>query len=168
MSRPIAFQWDGETMRPLHQRLADKEYVVGECYTLAPFEQRSIATHNHEFAWLHEAWLNLPERYHGEMFALSSEHLRKYALIRAGYCDCASQPCATKAEALRTAAFIRPMDEFSIVEVVGNVVNRYTAKSQSRRAMGAKVFQESKTAIMEVISNMIGVEPEQLSKARAA
>lgn len=166
--RPIAFEWTGEEMKPIHPKLADKEYVVGERYTLAPYEERSIATHNHEFAWLHEAWLNLPERYQGEVFAQSSEHLRKYALIRAGYSDCASMPCASKAEALRVAAFIRPMDEFSIVTVNGTVVNRFTAKSQKRRAMGAKVFQESKTAIMDVIAQMIGVEPEQLSKARAA
>jgi hypothetical protein len=166
MSRPIAFNWDGEAMTPVHPKLADKEYVVGERYMLAPFEQRSTASHNHEFAWLHEAWMNLPEQY-AEQFP-SAEHLRKYALIRAGYSDSQSMPCGSKAEALRVAAFIRPMDEFSIVTVNGTVVNRFTAKSQSRRAMGGKEFQESKTKIMDVVAQMIGVEPEQLAKARAA
>lgn len=166
MSRPIAFSWDGEAMIPIHPKLADKEYVVGERYTLAPYEQRSTATHNHEFAWLHEAWLNLPERL-VEQFP-SSEHLRKWALIRAGYSNSQSLVCGSKAEALRVAAFVRPLDEFSVVTVNGTVVNRFTAKSQSRRAMGAKEFQDSKTKIMEVIAQMIGVEPEQLSKARAA
>ena len=168
IGRPVAFQWDGEAMRPVHPKLADKEYVVGERYMLAPYEQRSTATHNHEFAWLHEAWLNLPERYQGETFAQSSEHLRKFALIKAGYSNCQSLPCASKAEAIRVAAYVRPMDEFSIVTVNGTVVNRFTAKSQSRRAMPGKEFQESKTAIMEVIAQMIGVEPAELGKAKAA
>lgn len=166
MSRPVAFEWDGEAMKPLHPKLADKEYVVGERYMLAPFEQRSQVSHNHEFAWLHEAWLNLPER-HAEQFP-SAEHLRKYALIKAGYSDSASHVCNSKAEALRLRAFLEPIDAFSIVTVNGTVVNRFTARSQSRRAMGAKEFQESKTRIMDVIAQMIGVEPEQLGKARAA
>lgn len=166
MSRPLAFDWDGEAMKPLHPKLADKEYVVGERYMLAPYEQRSTASHNHEFAWLHEAWLNLPERY-AERFP-TAEHLRKYALIQAGYSDSQSHVCNSKAEALRLQAFLQPIDAFSIVTVNGTVVNRFTARSQSRRAMGAREFQESKTKIMDVIAQMIGVEPEQLGKARAA
>ncbi|WP_216073446.1 hypothetical protein, partial [Acinetobacter baumannii] len=73
------------------------------------------ASHNHEFAWLHEAWHSLPERY-AEQFP-SSEHLRKYALIQAGYSNSHSLVCGSKAEALRLAAFIRPMDEFAVVTV---------------------------------------------------
>lgn len=166
MSRPVAFQWDGEAMKPLHPRIADKEYVVGERYMLAPFEQRSTASHNHEFGWLHEAWLNLPEHLSGD-FA-SSEHLRKWALIRAGYSDSQSHVCSSKAEALRLAAFLRPIDEFSVVIVSNCVVTRFTAQSQSKRAMGAKLFQESKTAIMEVIARLIGVERDVLAKVERA
>jgi hypothetical protein len=166
MTRPVNFCWDGEAMLPLHPKLADREYVVGETYSLAPFEQRSQVSHNHEFAWLHEAWQNLPERY-AEQFP-TAEHLRKYALIRAGYSDSQSHVCNSKAEALRLQAFLQPIDAFSIVTVNGTVVNRFVAKSQSRRAMGGKEFQESKTKIMDVIAQMIGVEPEQLAKARAA
>ena len=166
--RPIAFEWMGDAMRPIHPKLADKEYVVGERYMLAPYEQRSTATHNHEFAWLNEAFMNLPERYAGEQFAQSSEHLRKYALIQTGYSNCQALVCGSKAEALRVAAFVRPMDEFSIVTVNGVVVNKFTAKSQSRRAMPKGEFQASKTAIMDFVAKLIGVEPEQLGKAQAA
>lgn len=164
--RPIAFNWDGEAMVPVHPRLADKEYVVGERYMLAPFEPRSVASHNHEFAWLQAAWENLPEEL-AEQFPTPT-HLRRYALIRAGYSDSHSLVCASKAEALRLAAFIRPMDEFAIVTVNGCVVNRFTAKSQSKRAMGKQVFQDSKTKIMEIVAQMIGVAPEQLREASAA
>src|SRR5258708_5689576 len=99
MTRPIAFEWDGEAMKPLQPKLADKEYVVGERYTLAPFEQRSLATHNHEFAWLYEAWMNLPEAL-AEQYP-SPEHLRKRALIDAGYYDEVAIDAGSKAAAIR-------------------------------------------------------------------
>lgn len=166
MTRPLAFQWDGEAMKPLHPKLADREYVVGERYTLAPFEQRSQVSHNHEFAWLHEAWMNLPERL-AEQFP-TSEHLRKYALIKAGYCTIKPMVCATRAEALRAMAYVKTLDEFSLVTVEGTIVQHCTALSQSRRAMGAKAFQDSKTKIMDIVAEMIGVEPDQLARAKAA
>lgn len=164
--RPIAFEWDGEVMKPLHPKLADKEYVVGERYMLAPLEQRSEVSHRHEFAWLHEAWMNLPESL-AEQYP-SSEHLRKRALIDAGFYTETMVDAGTTAAAIRVCAAFENMDDFALVFVRGPIVIRRVAKSQSRRAMGAKEFQQSKTAIMDVIANMIGVEPDQLSKARAA
>lgn len=166
MTRPVAFTWEGDCMKPLHPRIADREYVVGERYMLAPFEQRSIASHNHEFAWLHEAWASLPE--HEADKHPSAEHLRKWALIQTGYSNSQSIVCSSKAEALRVAAFIRPMDEFSVVIVHECVVTRYTAKSQSRRAMGAKEFQESKEKIMEYVAGILGVTTDDLKKVQEA
>ena len=164
--RPVAFTWDGEAMKPIHPRIADREYVVGERYMLAPFEQRSIASHNHEFAWLHEAWMTLPE--HEAARHPTSEHLRKFALISTGYSDSQSIVCSSKAEALRFAAFIKPMDDYSVVIVSECVVTRYTAKSQSRRAMGSKEFQESKDKIMEFIAGILGVTTDDLKKVQEA
>jgi hypothetical protein len=163
---PEPFQWDGEAMRPLRPKRADAFYAVGERYIMAPVAQRSDATHKHEFAWLREAWMNLPENL-AERFP-TSEHLRKWALIRAGYSDSHTITCASKAEALRVAAFIRPIDEFAVVITNGATVTRYTAKSQSRRAMGAKDFQDSKSKIMDIVAGMIGVESKQLAEAEAA
>lgn len=163
---PEPFEWDGEVMRPLRPRRADAFYTVGQRYILETVSQRSDPSHKHEFAWLREAWMSLPDRY-AERFA-TTEHLRKWALIRAGYSDSHTITCASKAEALRVAAFIRPIDEFAVVVVTEATVTRYTAKSQSRRAMGAKVFQESKTAIMDIVAKMLGVEPGQLPQREAA
>jgi hypothetical protein len=163
---PLAFQWDGEAMKPINGRRADAFYTVGERYIMAPVCQRSDATHKHEFAWLREAWMSLPDHL-AERFP-SAEHLRKWALIRAGYSDSHTITCASKAEALRVAAFIRPIDEFAVVIASGATVTRYTAKSQSRRAMGAKEFQDSKTAIMEVVGKLLGVEPGALPQREAA
>ena len=102
----LAFQWDGEAMVPLNGKRADAFYTVGERYIMAPVSQRSDATHKHEFAWLREAWMSLPDDL-AERFP-SAEHLRKWALIRAGYSDSHTITCASKAEAIRVAAFIRP------------------------------------------------------------
>lgn len=163
---PQHFEWNGEAMIPLHRRRADQTFVVGQRYSLVQHEDRSAASHKHEFAWLHEAWQSLPEHLTDKF--PTSEHLRKYALIRAGYSDSHTITCKSKAEALRVAAFIRPIDEFAVVVTQEATVTRFTAKSQSRRAMGNKEFQQSKEKIMEVVARMIGVEPSELPQARAA
>lgn len=152
---PITFRWDGERMAPLHPRRADRLYVVGEVYSLAPYQERSQVSHNHEFAWLNEAWQQLPEDL-ADLYP-TSEHLRKRALIEAGFYDETVVDAGTNAAALRVATGFRSLDEFALVIVRGPIVLYRKAKSQSRRAMGAKTFQESKTAIMEIISEMIGV-----------
>lgn len=164
--KPVLFNWDGEVMKPLRPRDADREYVVGERYLMVPHYQRSQASHNHEFGWLNEAWMSLPEAMADDF--PTAEHLRKFALIKAGYRDEHSIVCNSRAEALRVAAFIRPIDEFAIVTITGSTVTRYTAKSQSRKAMGAKDFQASKEAIMGVVAGLIGVETKELVGAEAA
>lgn len=163
---PQHFEWNGEAMIPLHRRRADQTFVVGQRYSLVQYEDRSAASHKHEFAWLHEAWQSLPEHLTDKF--PTSEHLRKYALIRAGYSDSHTITCKSKAEALRVAAFIRPIDEFAVVVTQEATVTRFTAKSQSRRAMGNKEFQQSKEKIMEVVARMLDVEPQELPQARAA
>ena len=75
---------------------------------------------------------------------------------------------SSKAEAVRLAAFIRPIDEFSIVTVQGAVVTRFTAKSQNMRAMGKAEFEASKRAVLDKIADMIGVSTNDLTKAEAA
>lgn len=163
---PIYFQWDGEAMIPKIPRLADKHYVVGETYSLIPHEDRSLASHRHYFASINEAHQNLPEDLQERL--PTPEALRKYALIRAGFRDERSIACASKAEAQRVAAFVKPMDEFAIVTVEEATVTVYTAKSQSMKAMGKKVFDESKDAVLRVISEMIGTDAATLNQARAA
>jgi hypothetical protein len=165
MAVPLPCCWDGESFAPLpgFARRADQEYVIGEVYTLAPVEARSEASHRHYFAAVHEGWTNLPED-KLEDFP-TSEHLRKKALIKAGYRDEQSITCASRAEALRVAAFIRGVDDYAIVIVSGSTVTRYTAKSQNLKAMNREAFEASKAAVLDLVSTLIGVEPEQLSSA---
>jgi hypothetical protein len=165
MNQLLPFRWSGEVMTPLHPRRADAAFVIGEVYTLAEVQGRSAASHNHYFAALNDAWLNLPED-KAERFP-TADHLRKWALIRAGYRDERSIVCASKAEAQRVAAFLKPMDDYAVVVVSEAVVTVYTAKSQSVKAMGKQDFQASKDAVLTVLAEMIGVEPAQLGKAAA-
>lgn len=160
--RPVFFQWDGEAMIPRNPKRADAEYAVGEIYPLVPLEDRSQASHAHEFAWLKEAWLQLPESL-TDLYP-TPEHLRKRALIEAGFYDETIIDAGTNAAALRVASAIRAREEFSLVIVRGPAVVIRTAKSQSRRAMQKNEFQASKTAIMEVIGAMIGAPIDQISR----
>lgn len=163
---PMPFVWDGEAMVPAKPRLADRYYVVGESYQLVPEEDRSRASHNHEFAWLAQAWMNLPENL-ADMYA-SPEHLRKRALIEAGYYNEEIVDAGNKAGALRVAAAFRKREEFSLVIVRGPLVIIRSPKSQSRRAMKRAEFEDSKAKILAIVSAMVGVEPGALVKARAA
>ena len=158
--RIMAFRWDGEVMIPRVPGVAQRQYEVGETYRLEVREERSTNSHNHFFASINEGWLNLPEHV-AERFP-TPDHLRKYLLIRTGYRDERTIVATSKAEAQRIAAFIRPMDEFAVVTVREATVAVYTAKSQSVRAMGAREFAASKTAVLDALAAMIGVERKAL------
>lgn len=160
---PIMFRWDGEAMVPRHPRLADKAFVIGQEYPLVEHHGRSEASHRHYFACIHDAWQNLPADA-AERFA-TSEHLRKWALIKAGYRDERTIVLPTKADAQRVAAFMKPDADCSVVVARECVVVCWTAKSQSVRAMGKADFQASKDAVLQVVAELIGAQPDQLGRA---
>ena len=145
-----------------HPLRAARLYPPGTHLVVVPYEPRSQKSHDHFFAIVADAWANLPEDQVGRFG--DSEHLRKWCLIRAGYRDERTMVCASNAEALKLAAFIRPMDDFAVVTVERAVVSVYTAKSQSMKAMGAKVFQESKDAVFGVLAGILGVDPTTLAQ----
>lgn len=156
---PIAFTWTGEAMAPLNShwaRRADSTFVVGETYTLVPHEERSAKSHRFYFASVHDMWLSLPHALSTEF--PTSEALRKRALIRTGYRDQRSIVCASKAEALRVAAFIQPLDTYAEISVNGAVVVHLTAQSQDLRSMDRQRFRESCDAVLGWISDLLGVE----------
>lgn len=161
----ILYTWTGEAMEPLprFRKVADKEFVVGETYTLAPVEERSSASHAHYFASIHEIWMNLPEHV-AEQWP-SADHLRRYALIKTGYCDRRTISFNTKADAIRAAAFIKPMDPFSVVIPEEYTVTVYTARSQSYRSMKKADFQASKTATLDYLAGLIGANKDDIGEA---
>lgn len=166
---PLPCRWDGESFTPINQRFArraDKDFVVGEVYHLVPEEPRSMSSHRHQFAWLREAWLNLPEGL-AELYP-TEEHLRKRALIEAGYYTEQAIDAGSRAAALRVAALVRSLDEFALTKIEGATVLVRRPRSQTLRAMGAKDFRVSKTAILTIIADMLSVSPEKLSKQEDA
>lgn len=169
MNAPIMLRYEGDgdfrVMSNYWAARADKEFVVGEVYKMVEHHDRSTATHNHYFAVIAEAWANLPDDMLTEY--PSAEHLRKKLLVRAGYADERSIVCASKAEAQRVAAFIKPMDEYAVVTVREAVVRVYTAQSQSNKAMGAKAFQESKTKVLDALDDLLGVERGATARSAA-
>lgn len=167
MSDAIAAMWDGEHFAPLgrFRKLCDQDFVVGQVYTLEAILERSGNTHRHFFARVHDLWLTLPEGV-AERFK-SSEHLRKWALIKAGYADQRSIVCADEFEAQKVAAFVEPIDTYAIVAVTQNIVTIYTAQSQALKAMDAKRFQQSKTAVLDIISELLGVTRKEAERATA-
>ena len=165
MSAAAPYVWDGTIMRPLpgFAALVAERFGVGEVVSLQPAEVRSAPSHRHYFACVREAWVNLPE--HDAARFPTEGHLRKHALIKAGYCEERSIVCTSQAEARRIAAFIRPIDDYAIVTVDGRVIVQFTAKSQSAAAMSKAQFQASKEAVLNILAEMLGVDPAALLQA---
>lgn len=161
----LPFTWNGEAMIPARgfAKRCDAEFTIGMAYNLEAVEQRSAKSHAHYFAAINEAWQNLPED-QADRFP-TSEHLRKWCLIRAGFAEQRQIVAASKAEAQRLAAFVKPMDSYAVVTVRDAVVTVWTAESQSQRAMGKERFQASKTAVLELLALMIGTDPVELGRA---
>ena len=164
MAAPFLTQWTGEAFKPIGRNARDciSKLTAKKMYRLEIVEERSQASHNFQFAWLADAWRNLPEDL-ADMYP-TPEHLRKRALIQAGYFDETIIDTGNRAGALRVASAWRAKHDFALVIVRGTIVIVREAKSQSRRAMKGGNFEASKTAIMAIIAEMIGVTPEELER----
>lgn len=154
---PIPCVWTGQAFAPLPRfhNVAAGHYGEGEIVNVVAHEERSLRSHGHYFAALHDLWLSLPESM-GDRW-VSEEQFRKHGLIATGWRDERTIVCSSKAEALRLAAFVRPIDEYAIVTVREAVVTVYTAKSQSQKAMGKEAFQKSKDDVLGWASDQVGV-----------
>ena len=166
---PVHLFWDGACFRPASAhwaRVAAQRFTAGEVHQMEVREDRSAASHRAYFAQINEAWKTLPDEA-ADRFP-TPDALRKFALIRTGYRDERSIACASKAEAQRVAAFVKPMDEFAVVTVTGPTVTVYTARSQSMRAMDKATFQKSRDDVLAYIAQMIGTTTRELAASEAA
>lgn len=170
MSAPVNLRYEGDgefrVMSNYWALRADKEFVVGEVYKMAEQKDRSTNSHNHFFATVADAWRTLPDN-HLETYP-TADHLRKKALVWKGWRDERTVVCASKAEAERVAAFVKPMDDFAVVTVRDAVVRVWTAKSQSVKAMGAKEFQQSKQDVLDFLDDLLGVDRGETGRSAAA
>jgi hypothetical protein len=165
MTTALPYTWDGEALRPMRPKLCDKELVIGALYFMEAKEVRSEAAHRSYFASIRDAWLNLPED-ETDRFP-TPESLRKYALIKTGYCKKRDIVCANNAQAIALVAVISDLDAYSLVTVSERVVSVWTAESQSYKAMGKKRFNESQNAVRDYCASLIGVAPEELERESA-
>jgi hypothetical protein len=161
---PIRFIWrDGVLVPdgPRAARYCDENFGEGEVVMMERHEERSAASHAHYFACIQEAWNNLPE---ADNRFPNPEALRKWALIRSGYCTEASVVCDSPEQARAIAAFMG-YTEGVVIVVRDNVVKRYVAKSQSLKAMNKQEFQQSKDLVLDTIAELIRVKRSKLEKA---
>lgn len=132
---------------------------------------RSPASHKHQFAWVKDAWLNLPESEAMQPYAETAETLRKHALIACNFHQVYTLDCGANATAHRVKAALVSAEAgkhgYAIGQVRGPVVTVWTPESQSVRSMGSERFQQSKTAIMEWIAAKLGVSLEDLRRSAA-
>jgi hypothetical protein len=59
-------------------------------------------------------------------------------------------------------------DAYALVSVEGRTIWHLTAMSQSLEAMDPQTFQASKRAVLELLADILGVEPADLMLAGAA
>jgi hypothetical protein len=163
--------YDGNSLLPdgdhAAAEMADR-LGAGEVVFVDIEASRTRRSHNHQFGFVSEAWENIPEHMKDAPFAKSKDTLRKHALIQCGFCTVDMIAVGSDSRAERLARFLRRSDQredvYSIVEVSGPVVNKFTAESQKLRTMGKDRFEASKRAILEWMADLISVEPEDLAK----
>lgn len=158
--RRFRFMWRDGAFLP-HNNLMDycfETFNEGEIVVFERHEERSTASHNHYFACVQEAWNNLPEQ--DERFP-TPDALRKWALIRSGFCTKTEVVLDTPEQAHTVASFTGN-SEGVIIVVRENIVVKYTAQSQSVAAMGKTEFQKSKDLVLDTIAELIAVKRKKL------
>ncbi|WP_232629117.1 hypothetical protein [Methylobacterium sp. Leaf118] len=155
---PIPYRWDGEALVPAGPhwaRRANELLVVGQTYTMEERQERSSKSHAFYFAAVKELWESLPEAASRDLS--TPEHARKRALIQTGFHRRHDVACASKAEAIRVAALAAMLDAYAVVVIDGTLVSILRARSQDYRNMDRKTFAASKQAVLDYLSDLVGV-----------
>jgi hypothetical protein len=161
--RPVAFFWDKQegVMTPMHRHrpIAEKQFEDGKVYILQVVDDKSSRSMRHFHASVRDCWLNLP---HGlsERFP-DQEFLRKHALCHTGFADERTVVCTSRDQAHQFAALCRTLDRYAVITIKDKIVRIFTARSQA--AMDHAEFQKSKTACLDYLASLIGVDPATLA-----
>lgn len=169
--RPLPFRWDMArgVMIP-EQRfsaLARRQFTDGVVYVLEGFTPASHKERGHYFASIKQAWDNLDDEATARY--PTPEHLRKWALVKAGWRQENQTVCDNKEDALRLAAFLRKLDDYAVVVVRENVVSIYIARSQKigrpeDGLMTEEEWRRSRDDVLAILSGKIGVTSKTLEK----
>lgn len=160
--------WDGTGFVPLprHTKRCDETFVVGQRYIVEAELPRNMAMHRAYFAQIKDLWSSLREDV-AEQYP-SPEALRKFALIRTGYCHETMRVFQTHRDAVMAASFVAALDDFAVVEVSENVLRCWRAKSQSVKDMGSDEFKRSKEDVLRFVAGIVGVPLSALADERSA
>ena len=123
--------------------------MTGDVFSADPQRRRF-------FAMLRDVHGNLPD--HLRQRWPSSETLRKHALIAVGHCDVMTVVAGSKTAAPSIAAAFRSKDSYCIVDVRGDVLTIYTAKSMARRFLLKAQFHEVASKVWDWIYKETGID----------
>jgi hypothetical protein len=153
---PLIYMGDGDfrASSPYHIRRCQQLYGQGELVTVEAIAERSMASHRQYFAEVGDLWETLPETLAGDF--PSADHLRKFALIKSGYCKQRRLVLPTHEEAEEAALMVNELDSYALCEVTGRTLTVWVARSQSLKAMGREEFEKSKVDTLDVTRKMIG------------
>src|SRR5262245_58616218 len=108
-------------------------------------KSRCKRSHDHFFARVEAYWETLREDMK-ERFP-NATCLRKWALVKSGYCDETTFVLESKDDLKAVIQLVRRLDPYAVITIRDNIVSVYTAKSQSLKDMGAEDFQKSKDEV---------------------
>lgn len=175
--RPAMFRWsevdvqtDGGELRrvrvmvPLKRfaTLCARQFELDEDYPLGPVEGVPSRSRAAIFAQVHDTWDNLPE---DDKRFPSEEHLRKVALVRAGWAFHSQTVLDTEADAQRFAIGLRKVDAYAVIKVSDCTVDVWVAKSIAAGQIGAEEFAAVKKKALAWLASLTGSTPEELEQA---
>lgn len=157
------FKYERGMLRPVHKM--DK-LVEGGVYNVSLAKDRSPESHKQFFAVLADAFYQIPDE---KQQWTNPEHLRKWCLCKAGWCDQKDTVLTTHDDALKLAAVIKCLDKYAVLNVSGNVVKHWVPKSMkvargNNGGMTAKDFQRVKQDIFDILDDYLGLDHGTLAK----
>ena len=162
--RPLTFTWTGRAMvpKPTALPLAVNQFTPGEEYRLTVEAERNWAFHRAFMATVHEAWTNLPEALAPHF--PTADRLRYWALIRCNFADEKTLTLETDTDAELFASFmLSDARDNQHVERIGRTVKIWTAWTMAGSAMSKQEFNDAAQAVMEFLSDLIGVNVQELT-----
>lgn len=165
--RPAQWRWmkaevrigDGEplhihVMIP-HQRFVEmciRQFEHGEDYALGPVEGVSSKSRAHFFASLKSAWDSLPFELVQQYPSVA--HLRKKAVVVAGWAKHTHTVFDTPKDAVNHAKDLRKIDEYAVIKCSGCVVDFWIAKSIRPGQINGKKWQEVKDKALDWVATL--------------
>ena len=146
---------------PRFKTLCERQFAGDETYALGPVEGVSSGSRGHFFASVKDAWSSLPEE---DMRFPGPEHLRKRALVQAGWAAHAQYVMDTPKDATNMARGLRRADEYAVIKVSANVVDVWTAKSIAAGQISGDEFKEIKTKALDWIAALTGATRTELER----